>query len=206
MGSRSRSGSPERRIAETVTPSDRDLLRGVQAGDEEAFSLLYRRWQGPVYRFALRMSGSPPLAEDVTQEVFMALLRRSDGYDPSRGELSSYLHGIARNMARRRLERERGLEPLGDEAGRDDPMADLVRRERADLVWDGILTLPLHYREAVVLCDLQGLSYEEAALALGCAVGTVRSRLHRGRDQLGQRLRSAQPLATAALSVPRMTR
>ena len=189
-----------------MTPSDRDLLRGVQAGDEEAFSLLYRRWQGPVYRFALRMSGSPPLAEDVTQEVFMALLRRSDGYDPSRGELSSYLHGIARNMARRRLERERGLEPLGDEAGRDDPMADLVRRERADLVWDGILTLPLHYREAVVLCDLQGLSYEEAALALGCAVGTVRSRLHRGRDQLGQRLRSAQPLATAALSVPRMTR
>jgi RNA polymerase sigma-70 factor (ECF subfamily) len=189
-----------------VTPSDRDLLRGVQAGDEEAFSLLYRRWQGPVYRYALRMSGSPPLAEDVTQEVFMALLRRSDGYDPSRGELSSYLHGIARNMARRRLERERGLQPLADQAGRDDPMADLARRERADLVWDGILTLPLHYREAVVLCDLQGLSYEEAASALGCAVGTVRSRLHRGREQLAQRLRSAQPLATAALPVPRMTR
>jgi RNA polymerase sigma-70 factor, ECF subfamily len=206
MGSRSRSGSPERRIAETVTPSDRDLLRGVQAGDEEAFSLLYQRWQGPVYRYALRMSGSPPLAEDVTQEVFMALLRRSDGYDPSRGELSSYLHGIARNMARRRLERERGLQPLADEAGHDDPMADLVRRERADLVWDGILTLPLHYREAVVLCDLQGLSYEETASALGCAVGTVRSRLHRGREQLAQRLRSAQPLATAALPVPRMTR
>ena len=206
MGSRSRSGSPEPRIAAIVTPSDRDLLRGVKAGDEEAFSLLYRRWQGPVYRFALRMSGSPPLAEDVTQEVFMALLRRSDGYDPSRGELSSYLHGIARNMARRRLERERGLQPLGDEAGGDDPMADLARRERADLVWDGILTLPLHYREAVVLCDLQGLSYEEAASALGCAVGTVRSRLHRGREQLAQRLRSAQRLATAALSAPRMTR
>jgi len=206
MGSRSRSGSPEPRIAAIVTPSDRDLLRGVKAGDEEAFSLLYRRWQGPVYRFALRMSGSPPLAEDVTQEVFMALLRRSDGYDPSRGELSSYLHGIARNMARRRLERERGLQPLGDEAGGDDPMADLARRERADLVWDGILTLPLHYREAVVLCDLQGLSYEEAASALGCAVGTVRSRLHRGREQLAQRLRSAQLLATAALSAPRMTR
>jgi RNA polymerase sigma-70 factor (ECF subfamily) len=189
-----------------VTPSDRDLLRGVQAGDEEAFSLLYRRWQGPVYRYALRMSGSPPLAEDVTQEVFMALLRRSEGYDPTRGELSSYLHGIARNMARRRLERERGLQPLADEAGRDDPMADLARRERADLVWNGILALPLHYREAVVLCDLQGLSYEETAMALGCAVGTVRSRLHRGREQLAQRLRSAQPLAAAAMPVPRMTR
>jgi RNA polymerase sigma-70 factor (ECF subfamily) len=79
-------------------------------------------------------------------------------------------------------------------------------RERADLVWNGILALPLHYREAVVLCDLQGLSYEETAMALGCAVGTVRSRLHRGREQLAQRLRSAQPLAAAAMPVPRMTR
>lgn len=189
-----------------MTPSDRDLLRGVQAGDEEAFSALYRRWQGPVYRYALRMSGSTALAEDVTQEVFMALLRRSDGYDPDRGELSSYLHGIARNMARRRLERERGLQPLADAAGPDDPMADLAQRERADLVWEAILTLPLHYREAVVLCDLQGLSYEEAAAALDCAVGTVRSRLHRGRERLGSRLRSARPVAAAGVPLPRMTR
>jgi len=187
-----------------LTPNDHDLLRGLRAGDEEAFSALYRRWQGPVYRYALRVSGSPALAEDVTQEVFMALLRRSEGYDPSRGELSSYLHGIARNIARRRLERERGLLPLGEEAGRDDPMADLARREQADLVWSGVLALPLHYREALVLCDLQGLSYEEAAAALGCAVGTVRSRLHRGREQLGARLRTARP--RAAVATPRMTR
>jgi RNA polymerase sigma-70 factor (ECF subfamily) len=193
-------------MAESVTPSDHDLLRGVQAGDEDAFSVLYRRWQGPVYRYALRMSGSPALAEDVTQEVFMALLRRSDGYDPSRGALSSYLHGIARNMARRKLERERGLQPLSDHAGRDDPMADLAQRERNDLVWEGILALPIHYREAVVCCDLQGLSYEEAAAALGCAVGTVRSRLHRGREQLGSRLRSARPRAPAAIGLPRLTR
>lgn len=198
---RSNGGSPQ-----TVMPSDHDLLRGVQAGDEEAFSMLYRRWQGPVYRYALRMSGSPALAEDVTQEVFMALLRRSDGYDPSRGELSSYLHGIARNMARRRLERERGLQPLTDEPGHDDPSAELAQRESADLVWEALLTLPLHYREAVVLCDLQGLSYEEAATALGCAVGTVRSRLHRGREQLGVRLRGIRPVASAGMPMPRMTR
>jgi RNA polymerase sigma-70 factor (ECF subfamily) len=193
-------------MAESVTPSDHDLLQGLRAGDEEAFTLLYRRWQGPVYRYALRVSGSPALAEDVTQEVFMALLRRNEGYDPNRGELSSYLHGIARNMARRRLERERGLQPLAEEAGPDDPLADLARRERSDLVWDGLLGLPLHYREAVVLCDLQGLSYEEAAAALGCAVGTVRSRLHRGREQLATRLRSARPVPVAAQPAPRMTR
>ena len=189
-----------------MTASDHDLLRALQAGDEDAFTTLYRRWQGAVYRYALRMSASPALAEDVTQEVFMVLLRRSDGYDPSRGQLSSYLHGIARNMARRRLERERGLEPLGDEAGTDDPMADLARREQRDLVWDGLLALPLHYREAVVLCDLQGLSYEEAATALGCAMGTVRSRLHRGREQLAVRLRSARPMPAAAVAAPRFMR
>ena len=192
-------------MPENVTPSDHDLLRGMRDGDEAAFTALYRRWQGPLYRYALRVSGSPALAEDVTQEVFTALLRRNVGYDPSRGELSSYLHGIARNLARRRIERERGHLPLGDEAGPDDPLADLVRRERTDLVWEGILGLPLHYREVVVLCDLQGLSYEEASSALGCAVGTVRSRLHRGREQLGNRLRSAGPMR-AVESVPRMTR
>ena len=87
-------------MTETVTPSDHDLLLGLRDGDEAAFTALYRRWQGPLYRYALRVSGSPALAEDVTQEVFMALLRRNEGYDPSRGELSSYLHGIARNLAR----------------------------------------------------------------------------------------------------------
>ncbi|PYQ02800.1 MAG: RNA polymerase subunit sigma-70 [Acidobacteria bacterium] len=205
MECRGRSGSCEERTPDTVIPSDHDLLRGMREGDEAAFTALYRRWQGPLYRYALRVSGSTALAEDVTQEVFMALLRRNEGYDPSRGELSSYLHGIARNLARRRLERERGHLPLADEAGPDDPLADLVRRERTDLVWEGILGLPLHYREVVVLCDLQGLSYEEAASALGCAVGTVRSRLHRGREQLGVRLRSARPVP-AAQAVPRMTR
>ena len=70
---------------------DEQLLRMMQAGDEDAFTTLYRRRQGGIFRFVLEMSGSAPLAEDVTQEVFMALIRDSRGYDPSRGSLGAYL-------------------------------------------------------------------------------------------------------------------
>jgi len=161
-----------------MTPSDSDLLRGLRARDEEAFTLLYRRWQGPLYRYALRVSGSPALAEDVTQEVFMALL-----------------NGMARNMVRRRLEREPGAQPVPEVTAPDDPLADVVRKESGDLVWSALVTLSLPYREAVVLCDLQGFTYDQAAAILGCPVGTVRSRLHRGRASLAERLRSVRPVS-----------
>jgi RNA polymerase sigma-70 factor (ECF subfamily) len=181
-----------------MTPSDSDLLRGLQARDEEAFILLYRRWQGPLYRYALRVSGSPALAEDVTQEVFMALLHGSDGYDPERGAVSSYLHGMARNMVNRRLKRDPAARPVPEVAAPDDPLADVARREVGDLVWSALLALSLPFREAVILCDLQGFTYDQAAAILGCALGTVRSRLHRGRAQLAERLRSVRPLARPA--------
>ena len=183
-----------------MTPSDDDLLRGLRERDEEAFTLLYRRWQGPLFRYALRVSGAPALAEDVTQEVFMALLHGSDGYDPARGAVSSYLHGMARNMVRRRLEREQEARPVQEAAAPDDPLADVARRETSDLVWGALLALSLPYREVVVLCDLQGFTYDETAAILGCAVGTVRSRLHRARALLAERLRSVRaPVARMAV-------
>ncbi len=182
------------------SPNDDDLLRRIQAGDEAAFTALYRRWQGPVYRFALRMSGRTAVAEDVTQETFMTLLRGGGGFDATRGSLPAYLFGIARHRVQHRLERERPYVPMEGEEGapsvgaalaaEDDPLDALARRERIERVRDAVLSLPLHYREAVVLCDLHHASYEEAAAALGCAVGTVRSRLHRGRDLLLGKLRS----------------
>jgi RNA polymerase sigma-70 factor, ECF subfamily len=183
------------------SPDDDDLLRRIQAGDEAAFTTLYRRWQGPLYRFALRMSGRPAVAEDVTQETFMTLLRGGGGFDATRGSLSGYLFGIARHRVQHRLERERPYVPMEDEDGArpggaalpaspDNPLDALARREQVERVRDAVLSLPLHYREAVVLCDLHHVSYEEAAAALGCAVGTVRSRLHRGRDLLIGKLRS----------------
>ncbi|MDX2030808.1 MAG: RNA polymerase sigma factor [Blastocatellia bacterium] len=181
--------------------SDDELLRRLRGGDEEAFLALYRRRQGAIYRFAVRMSGSPSVAEDVTQETFMILLRGDGKYDAARGSFSAYLFGIARNQMLRRLEKERGLLPL-DPAGEDDarrepesmiaaedPLRDLTRRETIESVRQAVLSLPPHYREVVVLCDLHEMSYQEAASVLDCAVGTVRSRLHRGRGMLVERLR-----------------
>jgi RNA polymerase sigma-70 factor (ECF subfamily) len=199
----------------TPGPSDDDLLRRLRGGEEAAFTTLYRRWQGPIYRFALRMSGRTAVAEDVTQETFMALIAGADRFDPARGSLSSYLYGIARHRVLRRLEKDGAYVPMEDEpddetsgraaseAAQDDPLAELVRRERIDRVRDAVLGLPAHYREAVVLCDLQRLSYQEAAEALGCAVGTVRSRLHRGRGLLVGKLRivtEAEPVLGRAPS------
>jgi len=199
----------------TPGPSDDDLLRRIRGGEEAAFTTLYRRWQGPIYRFALRMSSRPAVAEDVAQETFMALIAGADRFDPERGSLSSYLYGIARHRVLRRLEKDGAYVPMEEETDdetprraasetvQDDPLAELVRRERIDRVRDAVLGLPAHYREAVVLCDLQRLSYEEAAEALGCAVGTVRSRLHRGRGLLVGKLRilaEAEPVLGRAPS------
>jgi RNA polymerase sigma-70 factor (ECF subfamily) len=190
-----------------TTPSDDQLLRLMMAGDEDAFTTLYRRRQGGVYRFALQMSGSEALAEDVTQEVFMVLMREGERYDVARGSLQSYLYGIARNQVLRRLERDRPFVQITDDAeetdimasdlfvAKDDPLADLLHTEMIDSVRQAVLALPAHYREVVVLCDLHEMSYTEAAAALSCAVGTVRSRLHRARALLIERLRTAKEKA-----------
>lgn len=179
-------------------PSDTDLLRRAREGDESAFVALYRRTQGPIFRFALQMSGSPTVAEDVTQEVFLALARDGSRFDPEKGSLQSYLFGMTRNIALKRFDRRATLVSIDEErdagdgpdamAATADPHRDLARSETIDIVRRAVLALPPHYREVVALCDLQEVSYEDAAAALECAVGTVRSRLHRGRAMLAERL------------------
>ncbi|MGE0126935.1 MAG: RNA polymerase sigma factor [Blastocatellales bacterium] len=188
------------------TLSDDELLELLRAGDENAFVALYRRRQGGIYRFALRMCGSETVAEDVTQEVFMTLMRGDGNYDPSRGSFSAYLFGVARNQVLRRLEKDRFLAPIcdneedGDSSTPEslialtDPLGDLTRKEMIASVRQAVLALPAHYREVVVLCDLHEMSYADASAALGCAVGTVRSRLHRARGLLVEKLRSHQDL------------
>jgi RNA polymerase sigma-70 factor, ECF subfamily len=185
--------------------SDDDLTFRLRAGDEDAFTFVFRRWQGPIFRFALHMSGNRTLAEDATQEVFMTLIRQTAQFDSAKGKLGAFLFGIARNQVLKRLERERpytSLAPNWEEAsdsraesamqskGAAQPDAE-VRAEVIEQVRYAILTLPPDYREVVALCDLEEMSYDEAAVALGCAAGTVASRLHRGRALLATKLRKA---------------
>lgn len=171
---------------------DAGLLSRSLAGDAEAFATLYRRRQGGVYRFALHMSGSAVVADDVTQETFLALLRDGRTFDPLRGQLAAYLAGIARKQVLKALAKDRGHEP--DDAlehqisAWEDALGDLLRRESIDAVRRAVLQLPAQYREAVVLCDLEEMNYADAAVALGVPVGTVRSRLNRGRRLLVERL------------------
>ncbi|HET7294075.1 MAG TPA: RNA polymerase sigma factor [Vicinamibacteria bacterium] len=179
---------------ERGAPSDDDLLRLLRDGDEAAFTALYRRWQGPVYRFALRMSGREALADDVVQETFLTVVHGMPGFEAGRGSLAGWLFGVARNQILRRLRRERPFIPLSDHGAAaevpasDDVFAEVAERRELERLRRAVLALPEHYREALVLCGLQGVSYEDAAEALGCAVGTVRSRLSRGRELLAARL------------------
>ncbi len=187
--------------------SDNDLLRQMLAGDEEALAQLYRRRQASVYRFALQMSGSKSIAEDVTQEVFLFLIRQGHVFDPARGALSAFLLGVARNHVLRRLRVEHLLSPLAEDGDEDGagfqvttdlcPLEDLTRAETIENVRKAVLSLPPKYREVVVLCELQDVSYAETGEILGCAIGTVRSRLHRARALLLTKLRPAESAAGA---------
>ncbi len=176
--------------------TDEQLLTQALGGDEDSFTALYRRRQGPIYRFALHMSGSSQIAEEVTQDVFVFLVQRGQDFDPARGVLGAYLFGVARNYVRRALERsypESMLSsPIEDEEAslmiESDPTHGIERRQTSDALWKAVLSLPEHYREVVVLCDLQEMSYADAAEAVGCAIGTIRSRLHRAHDMLSRKL------------------
>jgi RNA polymerase sigma-70 factor (ECF subfamily) len=172
--------------------TDEDLVVAVAAGDREAFGALYRRRRPDVFRFAMHIIGVPGAAEDVAQDVFMAVIHEARRYDPRRASVVAWLLGIARNHARRRLS-ERRYEPLpegGEEPRVDvDPADELTKARQSDALRRALIALPIVYREAIVLCDLQELSYQEAAAAAGCAIGTVRSRLHRGRAMLTAAMR-----------------
>ena len=176
-----------------MNQSDEELIAAVAAGDREAFGALYRRRRPDVYRFALHMTGAPATAEDVAQEVFLTVIhdaravcaraarRSSRGCWASRGTMRG---GGSRSGATSRC-RSRAASPacwwIRPRLSRG--------RGRSTALRQALGALPVPYREAVVLCDLQELSYQDAAVAAGCAIGTVRSRLHRGRQLLASKMR-----------------
>jgi RNA polymerase sigma-70 factor, ECF subfamily len=189
-------------------PTDRvpddELLKRAAAGDAQAFAELFRLRHRDVFRFALHLTASVPIAEDVVQDVFMVVVRGAARYDAGRATVAAWLCGIARNLVRQRVERDRRLTSVdfADDGGPPavdhrtiDPLAGLLRAERIETLRRAVHALPLPYREAVVLCDLEEMSYADAAEALGCPVGTVRSRLHRARAMLAARLEVADARA-----------
>jgi len=192
-------------MLESPSLSDGDLLRLLTAGNEAAFLEFYRRHQGSVYRFALQMSGKTDIAEEVTQDVFMVVMGAGARYDSERGSVAAFLYGIARNIVLRALERERPYITVLDDSDSDyanrltvehqDLPGKLARNERIETLRKAVLALPPAYREVVVLCDLHERDYADAASVLGCAVGTVRSRLHRARALLTEKLRAGERVA-----------
>ncbi|NDD63444.1 MAG: RNA polymerase sigma factor [Acidobacteria bacterium] len=201
---------------ETDKRADIDILRLALDGDTGAFGELYDRWSGTVYRFALRLSGEPSIAEDATHDLFTTLMRDGHQYE-GRGKFSSYLLSIVRRLVLHRLRRERRFSSIDeDESDFDqlpanpetdfgvDPLRELTRHEAIDRVRQAVRSLPLHYREVVLLCHLHEMSYAEAAEVIGCEIGTVCSRLYRARDLLARRLRDdAGPNAQSTRSESR---
>ena len=183
-----------------MNDSDEELIAAVAAGDREAFAALYRRRRPDVYRFALHMTGTPSAAEDVAQEVFLAVIREAGRYTPGRSRVVAWLLGIARNHALRRIT-ERRHDPLPSE-GREpavtaDPAVAIARGQDIEALRAALAELPVAFREAVVLCDLQEMEYAAAAGVLQCPIGTVRSRLSRARALLVTKLSAAQSTAVA---------
>ena len=189
------------------TPDD-VLLNLVAAGDRDAMAGLFRRRQQNVFRFALHLTGSQAVADDVTQDVFVAVIRDAARFEAGRSSVTAWLCGIARNYVRRRFA-EPETDPLDHEdadaapAITPDPLGDLTHAEEIEALRRAVLSLPMRYRETVVLCDLHEMPYADAAEALGCAVGTVRSRLHRGRALLTVKMQAERRPNELARAVTR---
>lgn len=187
-------------MAEEPSVDDRQLLHRMRRGDQSAFAVVYECYQGRIFRFALHMTGNRTIAEEITQEVFMLLIRKPTAYDPSKGSLSAYMFGVARNLARRTKGKEAAEALVNNcnelelvetpEAGVDEVLSGT---ESLELLRKALLGLPETYREAVVLCDLEEMSYEQASRIMDCPPGTVASRLHRAHAMLRAKLNRVSP-------------
>ncbi len=181
----------------------------MRAGDAAAFTEIYRRHQGPLYRFALARGGSVDTAADIVQEIFLALLSDKINFDPTRGPLLNFLFGVARNLLLKRDEREHRYVPLPEDGDEDslapmvpadpsaEPAAQLFSRRDADTVNAALRKIAPHYRDVLILYEMHDLSYVDIAHICGIDIGTVRSRLSRARARLADLLQDFRPPSQA---------
>jgi RNA polymerase sigma-70 factor (ECF subfamily) len=182
--------------ASVAGAADADLLRRCAAGETAALAALYQRHGGAVFRYAWLVTGAEAAAADAVQDTFLALFNRASGFDPARGSAVGYLCGIARHLALRhhdaRLEPTAQIEDVAQQREDDGatlpPPAAAERAQSLVRLYAAIRRLPPHYRDVLVLVELQELSYAEAAAVAGIELGTVRSRLSRARDRLRELL------------------
>jgi RNA polymerase sigma-70 factor (ECF subfamily) len=195
---------PEGGLLEEVGRAESPATHPAQPDTQPEWNLptwedIVRTHSARVYRLAYRLTGNPHDAEDLTQEVFVRVFRSLSSYTP--GTFEGWLHRITTNLfldSARRKQRIR-FEGLADEmahrlAGSEPtPAQAFDDTHLADDVQAALKALPPEYRAAVVLCDIEGFSYEEIAATLGVKLGTVRSRIHRGRAQLRAALEHRRP-------------
>jgi RNA polymerase sigma-70 factor (ECF subfamily) len=174
-------------------PSDESLLHAFRGGDHQAFTTLVRRHEDRMFALALRMTGSRADALDATQEAFVTMFRKASSF---RGEsaFGTWLYRIGINACHDLLrQRARRDEKEGDRPDVEDerlPRIDEATALRIDLA-RALAELSEEYREAVVMHDLGGIPYEEIARLTGAAVGTVKSRISRGRRRLAELMEQA---------------
>jgi RNA polymerase sigma-70 factor, ECF subfamily len=197
-------------LPETYT--DELLLSRAGDGDQAAFVELYERHRLPIFRFAYRLLGSVEIAEDVTHDCFLSLIRKPQNFRPERASLKTYLFAAARNLALkyfRGVGREESLDELTDEplmASRQEPLRRLLDDELSSLVKEAVLALPPLQREALVLFEYEELSLNEIASITDADVGAIKGRLFRARERLktvlgpyfqsGQELNSSREIVT----------
>ncbi len=170
--------------------TDELLLERAGAGESAAFLQIYERHRDPVFRFAYRLSGSVEVAEDITHDCFLGLLRRPANLKAGRATLRTYMLAAARNLwfkqlrvQDRELELDGITEPKFEDAGRG-PLREILDIELSGAVKQAVSQLPPLQREALVLFEYEGLPLHEIAEIVGADVGAIKARLHRARQGL----------------------
>ena len=160
------------------------------AGDPAAFLQIYERHRGPVFRFSYRLSGTVELAEDITHDCFLSLIKKPGNFVPGRASLRTYLFSAARNLWLKQLRtqgRELALDDVDGEQfiePRRQPLRNVLDAELSLKVKEAVSALPALQREALVLFEYEGLALSEIAGLVGTDVGAVKARLHRARQRL----------------------